>query len=237
MKLLLKIVGLVFWNQNNVLFYIKKTYKYVNRPNVLGNFAKRFLCGFLQFYVGETYNDYLAVNRNISNYSNNMISFNDENIPEEIKYKETTQHSKLFHKHKLLSFELLVKCTDTPFTIFEDSVKSLLNLEIHTLEANCKKLVNKEDIFFDRYKGFKVSNSHFRIGSKIHIRDFYYAKRLFYNSFYANRFAFIIANYISTSINNQTKKITLVGYSYYSELLVSNIRKLLNDRGYKKYKS
>jgi hypothetical protein len=41
----------------------------------------------------------------------------------------------------------------------------------------------------DDLPGYKIANGHFKIGTKIHISDFYYAKRFFQNSFFASRFA------------------------------------------------
>ncbi|WP_256005204.1 hypothetical protein [Pedobacter deserti] len=82
--------------------------------------------------------------------------------------------------------------------------------------------------------GFKIADSHFRIGSKIHISDFYYAKRFFQNGFFASRVAFILAKDIADQIENcgkleDVKKngLTLVGYEMYSALLLSLVDKFL----------
>ncbi len=101
-----------------------------------------------------------------------------------------------------------------------------------------------KDQYFKNLTGYKISNSHFELGSNLHINDYYYAKRLFYNSFYTNRFAFIIVNYIlkefseliidlvenrKENLPQPENTITLLGYDNYSELLISNVRKMLND--------
>jgi hypothetical protein len=102
--------------------------------------------------------------------------------------------------------------------------------------------INK-DLYFKSLTGYKISGSHFELGSNLHIKDYYYAKRLFYNSFYTNRFAFLIVEYITKKfeplikeiIQNEkesdikNKQITLLGCENYSELLISNVRKMLND--------
>jgi hypothetical protein len=103
--------------------------------------------------------------------------------------------------------------------------------------------INKE-LYFKNLTGYKISNSHFELGSNLHISDYFYAKRLFYNSYYTNRFAFLITRYIlqhfkelitktlaldNQTINDKEKTITLIGYENYTELLVSNVRKMLND--------
>jgi len=86
---------------------------------------------------------------------------------------------------------------------------------------------------FDHLPKFKVSNSHFRISSKIHIQDFYYAKRLFQNSFFSSRLAFIIAKDISDNYSDeilQSKELTIFGYGIYSELLIEQTAKFLRKK-------
>ncbi len=81
--------------------------------------------------------------------------------------------------------------------------------------------------------GYKIQDTHFRIGSKIHAGDFYYAKRLFQNSYYTARIALLLALKIKEKIQNKSFNITLVGYEMYSELLLSLIKNILIDYGYK----
>ena len=45
--------------------------------------------------------------------------------------------------------------------------------------------------------GYNFKNSHVRLGSKVHIEDFIYAKRMLQNSHYAIRFALILARHIA----------------------------------------
>ena len=85
--------------------------------------------------------------------------------------------------------------------------------------------------------GFKISNSHFRIGSKIHISDFYYAKRFFQNGFFSSRIAFLIAKDIITFIEKENRLndvksngLTIIGYEMYSELLISIVDKFLRKK-------
>jgi hypothetical protein len=88
--------------------------------------------------------------------------------------------------------------------------------------------------------GFKISESHIRIGSKIHISNFYFAKRFFQSSYYARRFAHLITKtildvHIPKIANQSTANqdvdsqvgITLFGYGLYSEMMVSTVRDLL----------
>jgi len=80
---------------------------------------------------------------------------------------------------------------------------------------------------------YKISNTHFKIGSKVHSSDFIYAKRLFQNSYYTSRVAILLAIKIKEKLNDTNKSLTLVGYELYSELLLSLIKKFLTDFGYK----
>ncbi len=86
--------------------------------------------------------------------------------------------------------------------------------------------------YINELPGYKISDTHFRLGSKIHISHFYYAKRFFQNSFFASRLAFLIAKEILTDHNEKISKIktdglTLIGYGLYSELLISLVEMFL----------
>lgn len=76
--------------------------------------------------------------------------------------------------------------------------------------------------------GFRISDTHFKIGAKIHATDFYYAKALFQNSFYTSRIALQLAKNILAK-DDIGEEITLVGYEMYSELLLSLVKKFLNE--------
>ena len=224
--------------ENPILFYIKHEYK--KYPN-----EKSLSLWFSSVLAGNSYDEYLALNRDISRYQHNLYSIigkedEDTNIPpNELSFSNIP----FFMDDKLLNFELLIKDKNDNLTLFEQSAYHLLNLDIRTLPDNPDDVYSsKESRFFYNFKGFKVSDSHFSLGAKIHIKDYYYAKRMFYNSFYANRFAFLIAKYlldetkngfgkwpneITESSGEKKKHLTLIGYSRYSELLVSNVRRLL----------
>jgi hypothetical protein len=80
--------------------------------------------------------------------------------------------------------------------------------------------------------GYRIRDTHFKIGAKIHSTDFYYAKRLFQNSYYTARIAMLLAIKIKEKLNDKQQTITLVGYEMYSELLLSLIKKFLNEFEY-----
>ena len=68
-----------------------------------------------------------------------------------------------------------------------------------------------------------------KIGSKLYIDHFYEADFLFQNSFFTDRFAFYSARDILSGINQSDNKLIIVGYNYYSEVLVSRIKYYLNS--------
>jgi len=95
--------------------------------------------------------------------------------------------------------------------------------------------MDKLELYVEKIPGFKLKDSHFRLGSKIHITDFYYAKRFFQNSFFASRVAFIVSKHIVETFNSNGENIenqglTLIGYGLYSELLLSLIEKFIKAR-------
>jgi hypothetical protein len=90
-------------------------------------------------------------------------------------------------------------------------------------------------------EAYLIKDTHLRLGSKIHISHYVFAKRLFQKSFYASKFAFLLANKILKEIENKiinksnpsftlnNNELVLIGYAYYSELLVSRIKSIINQ--------
>ena len=144
--------------------------------------------------------------------------------------------SALFSKNggNLHYYEVLLK-TSTPYeksiSLFEKSVQYSLNtLLVERQSSNTNN------------KGYKINNTHFKLGSKIHISDFYYAKKLFQNSFFTTPLAYQISESIwvsyfkngeatLTSLNS----FTIVGYENYSSFLVSSIRNFIFKRVKKRF--
>lgn len=133
----------------------------------------------------------------------------------------------LFHKGNLKHFELLLYNKDefgAKSTLFEKFLQNELNKEL-------KYSLSEKPI-----TGYKITNAHFRLGSKIHIRDFFYAKRIFQSSFFTTPLAFLIAQdlieMIKSSLNGNDPitELSLVGYEVYSNFLISTIRNLIDER-------
>ena len=79
--------------------------------------------------------------------------------------------------------------------------------------------------------GYCVSNLNTYIGSKLIIKNYYEADSMFQNSFFAERFAFLVSRDIlqSKCLTEKVKigeKVVIIGYKSYSELLVKTIKKL-----------
>ena len=87
--------------------------------------------------------------------------------------------------------------------------------------------------FVKAQKPYKISDSHFRLGSKIHITNFFYAKPFFQNSFFAQKYALLLARDLIDSniysVLEGKKELTLIGYGLNSELLVSYIKIMLQN--------
>lgn len=91
------------------------------------------------------------------------------------------------------------------------------------------QIMNNYEEIIDQLPGYKIANSHFLLGSKIHISDFYFAKRMFQNHYFTSKFAFLIARYIIEKHKNEdfNDGLSLVGYGLYSELLLSLVEKFI----------
>lgn len=78
--------------------------------------------------------------------------------------------------------------------------------------------------------GCKICNAHIRLGSKIHIQDFYDAELLFQSVGNIYRFAYLIAEEILQCIEDswgESHPLYLIGYENYSSVLVEEIIRLL----------
>lgn len=89
----------------------------------------------------------------------------------------------------------------------------------------CKIL--EQDIQSEQY-GCKINSTHMRLGSTVHISQFYEAELMFGNSYFISRFAFLILKDIYDSLlNRKDANITLYGYASYSETLLVVLSKAM----------
>lgn len=81
--------------------------------------------------------------------------------------------------------------------------------------------------------GCKIEKAHIRLGSKIHIEDFYDAELLFQSVANIYRFAYLLAGDIFQKLSSEDNKgisnLFLIGYENYSSLLVDEVKCLLEE--------
>jgi hypothetical protein len=174
--------------------------------------------------AGESWNDLWWINDKIakSNYSQEILHHR-KNTSENTPYEPSPQFQKDYRRNPiftseghLLPFDILIK--KNKLTLFERNVLSDLN----------KPAGEKSS------RSYKFVDAHMRLGSKIHLKDFFYARRIFQNSFYSLRFAYLVSKYIGKNLhdwvaddNPKHRQLTILGYGLYSELLISNVTRFL----------
>lgn len=98
-------------------------------------------------------------------------------------------------------------CINKNNSWFIEQIKNVINTPIQNAEYGCKN----EDI-------------HIKIGSKIHISDFYEAELLFHNIANIEKFAFLLSSQIIKNQTSGKRNILLIGYESYSESLILKIK-------------
>ena len=212
-----------FWeDKSRILFYSKETH---SKDNEYYRYGANIL-------AGKSIEEFNYLNKTIWKHH---YSFKGEHIfdlNEKSEFDDSIHlKSALFSKigKNLHYYEVLLK-TSTPYekniSLFEKSVQYSLNT-----------LLVKRQSSNTNNKGYKVDNTHFRLGSKIHISDFYYAKKLFQNSFFTTPLAYQISENIWESyfkngkaLNKDVNSFTIVGYENYSSFLISSVRNFIYKR-------
>lgn len=209
--------GMSFWNDESVTLF----YSYYN---IVG-------CGRLYFadaLWGKNENDFMYINALIAKNNYNVTQCFEEMDCSELGGARTIGSVAFFRDSALLPLDLMIRDKKN-ITLFEINTSTLLEKELDGIKDDKYNGFGVEKLI-KSLPGYKISNSHFRLGSKIHMKDFYYAKRLFQNSFYSSRFAYIIASYLMEKYfvlprkSSVINELTVIGYGIYSELLISTIR-------------
>lgn len=145
--------------------------------------------------------DYLARTRGVFNECLELIqSMKHENRKNEEKQCTV----------KFAPFDLLIDSKDG--CLFEKRVANDLEKDIQDAAFGCC-----------------LHDSHMKVGSKMHITDnFYDATLLFASGYYTSRLAYLLAKRVASKCQ-KTDKLTLVGYENFSELLLTETRRLLGD--------
>lgn len=106
----------------------------------------------------------------------------------------------------------------------------ILTADSHNMCWFLEQMKNKLDTDQRTNKyGCKLSDVHVRLGSKIHINNFYEAELLFHNVGNINRFAYLVARDITKDMSPGVNLIFLVGYENYSSIVLQEIARLLSD--------
>ena len=220
--------GLGFWNEYSPLIF----YSYVT-----DELEARFY--FTDILLGKDSDDYFALNRlvrrnhfNSTSLQHDLSNGTASGIP---SFPDRLASSAFFNGNVLLPFDLLLMGPGHT-TLFEHNATMLLRNEIGLNAAPSAPggLISQVKGF----SGYRVANSHYRIGTKLHVTDFYYAKRIFQNNFFASRFAFLLAKEIDAMLCMSPEDraaigqagLTLIGYGLYSELLLSLVEKFLRNK-------
>ncbi len=215
--------GLCFWEFNKkTLFYSKK---YSITEGKTGNLDNIYRYG-VNVLAGNSVNEFDAINAQIWNhhYGHRDNIFNYQNGKKWKILSKEFYDSALFHNKGLKYFELILKThteNEDSISLFEKSVQYSLYTDF---ESKATYRTNN--------KGYKIKDTHFRLGSKIHIDDFYYAKKIFQNSFFTTPLAYLLAKEIISDLSNHViSDLTIVGYEDYSSFLVSTVRNFLRKLG------
>lgn len=199
----------VFIRQFGILYYKSEHCKVMKDRQI-------FLCDEQCQTEIEFYGEKISSAVSISNYLSNSKG----EYPVELSILEHIS-SKCINEYNgtdggtIEAFPFDVVLPNENNTLFEKKVYLDLNRDIQDYPFGCK-----------------LSNVHMQVGSKIHIKDYFYeATLLFEISNYVSRFAYILAKKISKTCkeNSIAKKrhIVLIGYETYSEMLMVHIKRTL----------
>lgn len=113
----------------------------------------------------------------------------------------------------------------------------LVNSSSHTslFEIYLKNLLKRRIISDNNRQGCLVNHKNTYIGNKIIVKNYYEADTLFLNSFFTERFAYLIVSNFKRLIEERKlapikgKELVLIGYKYYSEYLLKTIKKTIEQ--------
>lgn len=165
---------------------------------------------------GKTKDELYFINQESQRFNHNyffqespIIDWNSETI-----HNRIDDGIKKMIKHFVLPYDILISTgKENQASLFECFLNRLL-----------KRKINPDNL------GFLVNHENTYIGNKIIVRNYYEADMMFQNNYFTERFAYIIARNIKNEIiskNQQNKKLVLIGYNHYSEVLLKSIEKWL----------
>lgn len=226
-----------YWNENKSTLIYSYEELSMNGKDIDSN--KRFY--FIDILWGKKEEDFLYINDRISNNYYNATTKHRDFDRTSYNYHDLEQkwHQKLpfplFDKtDTLLPLDLLIEDSNFNKPLFHFNTETLLQNRLREERSIAINELSEESLkdYIQNLQKHKISKTHFRLGSKIHISDFYYAKPFFQNSFYAQKYAFLLAYEIihhHFSKESNIKELSLIGYGLYSELLVSSVKELIEN--------
>jgi len=233
--------------ENNQLYYnrIQKQWWIENNQVLCYSYVK-VSDGRNYYYAdllgGKDKAEFTTINRIIHNTFDNALTIVNKDESADCPDGASNNKNPFFTENALTPFDIEVK-SKSGKSVFINNLELILNNEIDRTANNTERVedISLSDIdilhrHFDRICGYSISNTHFKIGSKIHAKRYIYAKRLFNNSYYSSRLALCLAHMISQEdvAKDKTKSLSLLGYEQYSLAMLGLVKKYLENWGYKK---
>lgn len=118
-------------------------------------------------------------------------------------------------KDEILPYEILVEYNGE--TLFQHIVNRTVQTEI-----------------YDRNLGCCMKDIHVQLGSRVHVMKFFDGQTLFLNNYFSSNYAYIVAKKLCAGVidmleNKEKKKILLIGYESYSEMLLVEVEEILQN--------
>lgn len=133
------------------------------------------------------------------------------------KREAVGRRKRSYKRIKHYPFDVLVE-DEQGDTVFEKYAETVIKRNIQGQELGCK-----------------IEDTHMRLGSTIHVNHFYEAEILFGNSLFVDRFALLVVKKLLKPLEGESEplsasdRITLYGYTNYSEQTVFRIMQFLRD--------
>lgn len=153
--------------------------------------------------VPDDYRQTIWLNEHKNFSKDNIFGYGNMDIAE--SKKDSTNMA------KIIPFDVLhpVKIKNETKTFFEFYTKRIIERDIQEKAYGCK-----------------ISDTHMRLGSTVHVNLFYEAELLFGNKLFISRFAYLIVKDLFGKLGG-VKKLTLYGYATYSELLIFEVMNII----------
>lgn len=170
-------------------------------------------------FTREDYEEMIVIpgSFNLTLQLNNQINFTRETRwkNEFLKLQPLKEEDWNFKKkdYKVLPFDIMVQLQEQGerLSIFEHYTKKIVSRSI------------QQDLL-----GCKFENTHMRLGSTIHVSQFYEAELLFGVNLFVERFAFLLALDLKRRLVD-VERLTLYGFATYSEMLLYKLCGLIRE--------